>query len=69
MLVKINNFIINTDHISQAEYAPGPPDGSRSRLIVYFRENDLATSKTFSEEEADGLWKLLCAEARDALAP
>jgi hypothetical protein len=69
MLVKINDLIINTDLISLAEYAPGPPDGSRSSLIIYFRENDITTSKTFREEEADGLWELLCGEARDALAP
>lgn len=69
MLVKINNLIINTDHISLAKYAPGPPDRPRSVLIVHFRENELATSKDFKGEEADKLWELLCAEARDALAP
>lgn len=69
MLVKINNLIINTDHISLAEYAPGPPDRPRSSLIVHFRENNLATSRDFKGEEADGLWEMLCVEAGDALAP
>ena len=69
MLVKIKNLIINTDHISLAVYAPGPPDLQEPKLTIHFRWDDLTTSKTFSKEEADGLWELLCAEAQDALAP
>lgn len=69
MLVKIKNLIINTDDISLAEYAPGPPDMQEHRLIIHFKGDDVTTSRAFKEEAADVLWELLCAEAHDALAP
>jgi len=68
MLLKINDRIINTDHITRVEYS-NPEKRPFSRLTIFFGAGSNGDTLAFDEEEeADKLWSLLCAEARDVLA-